>query len=320
LGVGVARDVFLGWHNTHSLTLTNSTRIYPLRFPRFWRLLESEFLREAVNNMIARDLPDFATPLSCSNGAPMRKHLKECAFCLHTAKLSAEHIFGSWVSALLPGPKRVRFTDNIQGISNQWVSSDLDLKPKVVCKKCNETWMSDIENLHAKPIMTHLIKGDLAVPLNRPESRSLAIFAFKTAVVLDHSRRDREPFFSHTLRHAFRESFAIPDTVQMWMCAFAPNRLNLPVLVNCGYYKSLTPSDPFQMYICTCGIGKFAFQVIAAKDFVGRFAPLPGFDHLLVDLWPRIPPGFVWPPQNGLVSKDHFYELAKRWESIAPID
>src|ERR1700677_4836142 len=114
--------------------------------------------------------------------------MKECAFCPHTAKLSAEHIVSAWMDELFVGPVKTKITDTA-GFVREWKSSELDWKAKVVCGPCNNTWMSEIESKHAKPVMTPLIKGDSAFPIGSSEAHSLALFAFKTAVVLDHAHR-----------------------------------------------------------------------------------------------------------------------------------
>lgn len=57
-------------------------------------------------------------------------------------------------------------------VISEWVSERLDWKAKVVCEKCNNTWMSDIENNHAKPAVTDLIVGKVDVPIPRSRARS----------------------------------------------------------------------------------------------------------------------------------------------------
>jgi len=101
----------------------------------------------------------------------------------------------------------------------QWVSDSLNWKAKVVCKTCNETWMSEIESKHAKPSMTDLIRLRWPLVIDEKRANSLAIFAFKTAVVFDHVARNRPPFFSRSARRQFRRHLAVPPMVRMWMAA-----------------------------------------------------------------------------------------------------
>jgi len=47
----------------------------------------------------------------------------------------------------------------------------MDWKVRVVCEKCNNTWMSDIEHNHAKPVLTPLVTGQMNIP-NRCRSET----------------------------------------------------------------------------------------------------------------------------------------------------
>ena len=69
-------------------------------------------------------------------------------------------------------------------------------------------------------------------PISQSCADSIALFGFKSAVVFDHIRRDREPFFSRSVRHGFTESFAIPASVRMFVAGFLP-RGNPPGVSRC---------------------------------------------------------------------------------------
>src|SRR5260370_38193237 len=108
--------------------------------------------------------------------------MPECAFCEHVGKLSSEHIVSQWLSKLFPGPITVKYGSG-GNIPEEFQTDSMDYKAKVVCKKCNETWMSDIESKHAKPVLTPLVTGQSGIPIDKTSAHSLAIFAFKTAIV-----------------------------------------------------------------------------------------------------------------------------------------
>lgn len=106
--------------------------------------------------------------------------MKQCAFCPHTAKLSAEHILGKWMNELFAGRMKGEYSDGA-GRHRKWESTEIDWTARVVCENCNNTWMSDIESKHAKLVLTPLIRGEEDVPIGVATARSLAIFTFKTA-------------------------------------------------------------------------------------------------------------------------------------------
>lgn len=241
--------------------------------------------------------------------------LRECAFCENSAKMSAEHLFGSWITDLFPNAWESRLKTAVGDVT-RWRSKSLDWKAKVVCETCNNTWMSDIENLHAKPVMTPLITGEIDIPIGYREARSLALYSFKAAIITDMSRRHREPFFSRRIRHAFRNGLNIPQFVNMWMCAYVPGATRVDF--EFGYHKGYAPSaHQLQLNVLTCGIGCFAFQVVSVKHALPiRVQPAPGFETLAQKFWPAIPDGFVWPRMKGLRSIEELLKFHHRWDSI----
>lgn len=139
---------------------------------------------------------------------------------------------------------------------------ELDWKARVVCESCNNTWMSVIEG-RAKSAMRNFILGK-AGPISQSCADSIALFAFKTAIIFDHFRRDREPFFSRSVRHAFRESFAIPASVRMFMAGFLPGGKGH---VHTFYHEgALSATDHFTLYVCTYAVGHFVFQVVGQNQ------------------------------------------------------
>jgi hypothetical protein len=241
--------------------------------------------------------------------------MKECAFCDYTGKLSAEHIVSQWLGELFPGPVSAWYGE--AGELKAFKTNSMDWKARVICKKCNETWMSDIESKHAKPVLTPLVKGEMNIPINQKSARSIALFAFKTAVVLDHANRGTDPFFSRRLRYAFRKHQLIPQFVQMWMCPYVGHRAG-------GHVKTIyhqgesTTGYRFLMYVCTCAFGNFTFQVLAVKQLgnAGFRSMAPFREDLAVPFWPRIPLRFVWPHRVALKTMQEFNAFANRWQNV----
>ena len=134
---------------------------------------------------------------------------------------------------------------------DHWISEGIDSKTKVVFGNCNETWMSDIENRHAIPVLKPMITGSSTVPITRDTARSLAIFSFKTAVVLDHARRVGDPFFPPNVRANFMNHLTIPADVQMWVCGFGEHRNNVHIkaVYNRGNVEPAQLSPVVCMYL-----------------------------------------------------------------------
>src|SRR6266568_2576585 len=117
-----------------------------------------------------------------------------CAFCQQEATMTGEHIWSDWVNRLLGQHKYITYrkdiyrTNPIPETYSQWITNGFNLRAKVVCKECNNGWMSDLENTHAKPVITRMVLSQEKLFLSEAERRSLAAFAFKVAVVADHLR------------------------------------------------------------------------------------------------------------------------------------
>lgn len=238
---------------------------------------------------------------------------KECAFCPETAKLSAEHLWSQWMNDLFPGEKRFTRKNEKGEIVGAWKSDTLDWKAKVVCETCNNTWMSDIEST-AKAAMSDLIRGESGMVISQSSADSIACFAFKTAVIFDHIQRNREPFFTRSVRHRFRASLAIPTTVRMFMAGFLPAGKGH---VHTCYHEGDFSVGHIALYVCTYAVGHFVFQVVAQRQQgLTKFTLQPRiFESLGVEFWPWIPGGVVW-PAHVLRTVDDFYSFSTRWRTL----
>jgi hypothetical protein len=245
--------------------------------------------------------------------------MKECAFCEHTGKLSAEHIASDWMRDLFPGRRTAWFISGEARERRDFKTDSMDWKARVVCENCNNTWMSDIEKKHAKPALTPLITGEMDIPVDLSRAHSIALFAFKTAVVLDHSQRNRVPFFSKRQRYAFRLHHTIPNIVNMCFCGIKDHRGGGQFKTT--YLKGEAPASyPSLMYACTCAIGCFVFQVLAVKQIGNaRFSPLGGFENIGVPFFPAVPQGYIWPPPFALDGVPQFELFANRWRNVVKI-
>lgn len=112
--------------------------------------------------------------------------------------MTLEHVWPDWVLKILTARmKRLNLTPPNVEVSfdgNIRRTDKFDEKVKHVCARCNHTWMSDIENA-SRPFLEPMILGNgRPVPLSPTAQRILAIWAMKTALVVDvHLRTRRFP-------------------------------------------------------------------------------------------------------------------------------
>ena len=237
---------------------------------------------------------------------------RKCAFCPTAASLSGEHLWSAWMGDLFPGDKRFTNKNETGKIVSDWHSSELNWKAKVVCRECNNTWMSAIENDHAKPAMSDLIRGVCDVAITESRALSIALFAFKTAVVFDYMQKTRQPFFSHFVCDRFREALDIPPTVAMWIAGFVPSGKGN---VHTCYHEGKPHGKQLELYVCTYSVGHFAFQVMARRCPIFFFlSPWRGFEGVAIPLWPCPQKGFVWPASEALQTVSDFDQFSLRWQ------
>jgi len=204
-------------------------------------------------------------------------------------------------------------------VSRVHKSATLDWKAKVVCANCNNTWMSKIESKYAEPAMTPLILGHTGIPIAQSQADAIGRFAFKTAVVLDHLSRVRQPFFPRSIRHGFKNHpHAIPASVRMWLAGFARFEGGNSKTV---YHEGELPTGQVvEFYVCTYSVGHLSFQVVSMKSpFAPHMVFRPRderFEFLAVPFWPWIPSGVVWPPARVLETAADFDAFADRWRNL----
>jgi hypothetical protein len=246
----------------------------------------------------------------------MDAEMKECAFCTNSGKMSAEHIFPQWVRGLFPGKKAAFYIGGASNRNERFETETIDWKAKVVCEKCNTTWMSDIEGVHGKPVLTPFIVGEIGIPITQETARSIALYAFKTAVVANHADHKLQPFFSARLRHEFRVNHGIPGNVNIWICGIKHHQGD--VRIKTVYYSGqLSTTNHWKMYVFTCGIGCLIMQVVAVEQFGRiRFLPHARYKDIGIPITLPISPDCVWPGRYVLDGNVDFDGFANRWAQV----
>ena len=199
-------------------------------------------------------------------------------------------------------------------ISAQWGKPALDMRAKVVCKVCNESWMSDIEARHGKPAMSGLILGKQVKEITADQAHSISLFAFKTAIIANQMLPKDEEFFDISQRYAFRESLLIPPDIRMWLFGFEPE--NAGGIRSRSVYFPNKHATRLTLNICSFYVGQFGFQVVSATCFgVTQIESLPTPDDLTVLFYPAIKPRVSW-PRNVVLGREAFDGFAARWDKV----
>jgi hypothetical protein len=217
---------------------------------------------------------------------------------------------------LFPGRKRFTSKNQKGEIIREWSSDKLDWTARVVCEPCNNTWMSDIES-QAKPVLSQFILGE-AQAMSQSQADSIALFAFKSAVIFDHIRFDHAPpFFSRSARRGFRKERAIPATVRMFLGGYLPRGKG--EVLSCYHEGALSSTDQIVLYVCTYAAGHLVFQVVGQKQrgFTTVSLQPRTLGSFGVEFWPWVAGGIAaWPPPSVLQNAQQFDSFSSRWRNL----
>ncbi len=199
-------------------------------------------------------------------------------------------------------------------VLKQWHAPELNLKANVVCKTCNETWMSDIEEQHARPAMADLILGKRVGAIGQKRARNIALFAFKTSVVVNHALPMEEECFEVEQRYAFRESRTIPPNVAMWFFGCAPEVSGSLRSYNVTFTDKHGPT--LKLNVCTFSIAQFGFQVVAGKSSTfPQVESVPMHPDLTVPFYPVLREQVSW-PRAVVLGGEAFDGFHARWNKV----
>jgi len=244
-----------------------------------------------------------------------------CGFCAETANITGEHLWSDWFGKGLGDSNRVRITrEEASGAVKQWFKTTLDEKTNVVCKDCNNGWMSRLED-NVKAVIGDMALHGTPKALQPDEVAVLAAFAFKCAVVADLMHDNRPALFSRYERWRFAKTLTIPPYVQMWLGRVEGNR----GVLDLGFFAS--PSGVrggFELAVFTYSIGQVLLQVVASrwnKKGHRRRSGFPNLSHTdfwataMTPFWPASGKPVEWPLPVTL-SEAQVDELVRSWETV----
>jgi hypothetical protein len=253
--------------------------------------------------------------------------MKKCAFCTKPAD-SREHIFSDWMLQMMPPNQRFTFNERVVE-RNEFVryqGRKVKIKAKVVCTRCNNEWMNDLEG-RLKTAMGHVLFSESPATLTTKDLTTISEFAFKTLILANHkSLTTVTPFFPYSVRRDFRLHLHIPDGIQVWMAT----RKTVAGKYY-GFWKSVHgktdkgfASYGFANYICNWNFQNIVLQVLATKwQDKTRRKTTPAIAFPQDDywkqaselIWPSPPASLQWPPAFYLGDRT-LIEYRDRWDTI----
>lgn len=221
-----------------------------------------------------------------------------CLFCDNIPG-SREHLWPAWIHRRKDfGPIRLQ-----RGMSPEVIVHNPQQTVKTVCGTCNGGWMSSLEAENI-PLIGSMFQ-DISIPLDAAQQHSVAVWAMKTAMMLESTkgRNAANGFYTHEEGLNLRVSRTIPDRTRIWIGRISEQHLGAS-----GTDFTIQTSDGKRLgmgSVATITVGHFVVQVVtthidpeyAAVD-IPDVQPKPGdWDKMLLKIWPSGRQSLDWPPQ-----------------------
>lgn len=229
-----------------------------------------------------------------------------CPFCGLPGKRSKEHVWPSWLSAemhrlaramhAVPGRQyRVRIGTQF----GERTAERLDVVSRQVCKRCNETWMSALEN-RVKPLILPMLE-DFPTSLSATAQQVIATWAAKMSMTLDLSvPRDSRTVIPAQRRELFDTGLP-PKQSTVWLGRFAGDEWGMRIYRNGCRVEQEGAPEGFQIYKTVFTINRIAFAVVGDSLPPGWRPCTDSEDlHVARRLWPQRGTAIVWPSSNAL--------------------
>ncbi len=228
--------------------------------------------------------------------------VRSCIFCLSRRDLTGEHIFPVWLGkALGPSATRVgeqQFTRD-GSVVRSYTAPGFSQKSNVVCKRCNNVWMSQLES-SVKPVLEPLALGKWPVTLSRQDCVRLAAWVLKTVAVFETAQPTQAVVPPSHRRHLAGTSTP-PLRAQVWAGARPPGQVPTRFDHQSGGDSETELHDG---YIALLGVGQFLGYVVSFPSTetqrpedpppaMLRFEETPIFERL----WPARGSGIRLPPR-----------------------
>lgn len=232
--------------------------------------------------------------------------------------MTREHVWPDWLSRTgFPNEPTVIESGPLNRLSSEFgPMRPLSTTVKAVCDKCNNGWMSRLEQT-VRPVLTPIISGQSTV-IEAPVLPTLSLWAFKTALIamlLSKGDHDLPPVppSDYVDIYNSRELFQPHGPVLVWIGRYGTQEPGLSAQVTPVVFErnGQSLSSRPQAYVFSVLVGEVFVEGIRFTDRNSETSLLhpPGF----VRLWPE-GDSFSWPLESSLNHAD--WRLAQRGENL----
>jgi hypothetical protein len=228
-----------------------------------------------------------------------------------------EDAWPTWITEQFPSARPAPFRSERLGHQRrEWPARRPELRVKQVCRTCNNGWMSRLET-SARPYLQPLLTGTPAI-LDYLAQSSIAVWAVKTAMVIEGLELASQRRYSQKERTAFAQFMVIPPRTVIWLASlpdvtlfYTAERIQLDQIVE----------TRFTAITFTIGLARLALQVMTMRvpldvDAQARImtSVRPGrWNESTAKIWPADTVAVRWPLSLELNGEPGLDELANRF-------
>jgi hypothetical protein len=219
---------------------------------------------------------------------------RACVFC-GDGPVTAEHLWPDWLRRREDIRENRTHTEVLWHRTDEPVRRDYDDHPfkrkaRVVCRDCNNTWMSDLEQ-RAERLLDGMLAGR-GRALHQTGQRTLAAWALKSAIMFDQGSPPEARVIPSEHYEALYRTGEPPIGVHVWVGAYDESQTAVVDVVG-AEVTAMGQEDPPErnVYVRTFTIGSVAFQVFGTTNPV-----LYELDYT----WPEPNVHRIWPYRGSI--------------------
>lgn len=244
--------------------------------------------------------------------------MRQCLFCSSRAN-SLEDAWPRWITDQFEGRAPLSVEAERMGVPlRSWSVRRPTLTVRAVCNSCNNGWMSDLEN-QVKSLLEPLVHGRLGL-LSLERQSVLALWATKTAMVLEGLDAPEYRGYAQHERESLRTVSAIPRRTAIWLAASATE----PIFLSTKTRHKANENDGDVIGISTTMMfGLVGLQVLTIKVpetvtpqvSVAAKARNGAWSDLTAQIWPVMHNSVEWPPRALLNGEPQINLFADRFST-----
>ncbi len=244
-----------------------------------------------------------------------------CIFCDQRREQAIEDIIPDWIAKEIGGtpPFTVDYFDDVRGSEakrRSGASMALEqLKLRGVCARCNNEWMSRIED-SVKPLLTDLIRGQARLVTSQ-DCRLLAAWCQLKCICIDARYGGGYEGIRHLpseVAHSFgqREQPLLSSSVAIGRFDAPPAGVMLRWGRHMGDMAGTSEHPPMRLVTASLAIGSVVAKVVIGAWIADRpslKATFPKAPDWAVPCWPvDLEVAYTWPPRVSITPEafDHF--------------